>query len=642
MFLTSRSHLSLTALCLLFPTIAALGATQVSHGPAPAKSGTTRLESLEIVEAQAGPRSPEDEATRVIHNIFPDPTEIAEPLPAYAPPKTDGPLIRGRRPLTDAALPSIDLRFDGPYQGGVTPPDPVMTVGNQHVVALINNRIAFYDKSGNLVDGPFSLKSFFGIPSGFTDFDPLAIYDPFSQRYILATLADSGAQQDSRIYLAFSQTADATGNWNTYYIDADRDQGTNWADYNSIGIDRNAVYLTANMFNRSDNFQNVTIFIYDKEDGYAGAPLDNTHLIDVRTSGGAAPYRLRPATVNSIVPGDEYYLMHTSNGFTSSMNLFRLTGDRFTDPTLETESLSLPRFVFGPGNATQPGTETGVSTLGSSLWNVFYRAGKLWTGMAIDGSNRIAIWVHRVDVSANPATLEQTYEFEEANEDSYFPHVLPDSEDHDFAIMTAFSGPNRHVTGRYWNIAADGTIRKTELLIDSGRANTSGRHGDYFAVAEDPTDTNRVWMIAQYMQNSSFSGNQIIASVPFEDSVPSAGPPPTPDGRNVPGSQVQVRKASGSDLTITWGTENCDPGNNHLVWFDLADISNYSIVDETCAIGLSGTWTGTPPTGLLGVVVVSDDGAQVEGSMGTDSSGIERPAISTVCTNEKDTTGSCP
>lgn len=616
--------------------------------PRPTPLGAVTFSELPTVED--GERA--GQAPVTIPNVFPSAGEIPPGTIDGEEPRTGANLVvstvpgEGEVPQTssgtDAVYPDIDIRFDGPYQGWVTPPDPVMAAGTDHVVSLINTRIAVYDKSGTLLDGPTSLEDFFGIPSGFNSFDPLAIHDPFSNRFIVVCASRNNSIQDSRLYIAFTQSGDATGTWNRYYIDADSGQAGNWADYPSIGIDRKAVYLTANMFSYSNAYRNVTLYIYDKEDGYAGRSLDNTHLIDVRSQGGGSPYRLRPAFVDEVVPGDVFYLMQSSESFASSVNLFRLTGDRFSSPTISATRVSLPGTYWGPGGARQPGGSPDVSTLGGSLWNVVYRNGDLWTAHALSGSSSIAVWVHRIRVDDSSDARERTYELEDPQSDSYFPHVLPDSEDDDFALLTAFSGPSRYVTGRYWNVGADGTVRKTELLVDSTVRNTSDRHGDYFAAAYDPTDGNRLWMIAQYMQNSSFSGNQKIASVRFEDEgAPGPQPPPLPDGKTISGEPVRVTKAAGGAVTVTWDAATCPASGNHLVWYDLGTLSAYAVAEETCAIGTSGSWTGLPPGGSVAVIVVGNDAGDTEGSHGVDSAGTERPSQSAVCTLDKVTTGTC-
>ena len=630
------------------PARAAAPVARVERGPAAVPDGVIDPATLPVYvsETPAGPRVP-----RLIPNVFPTPGEI----PAGGPgaglfPAPTGPGItlvtdeaaNGPMTLGTDAPPAIDRRFDGPFDGGVAPPDAVLAVGRNHAVSLINLLIATYDKTGVLKQGPFTLRSFFGIPAGWSDFDPLAVYDPYSDRYIVAVLTDNGSASDARIYIAFSQTGDATGVWNKYWIDADRAQPNIWADYGSIGLDRNAVYLTANMFNRSGGFSNVTLFIYDKEDGYAGRPLDNTHLVDVRTAGNGSPFRLRPAFIGEVVPGDAYYLAHTDSSFGSSMNLFKLTGDRFASPALAASVVSLPSTYFPTGNARQPGTGGGVATLGANLWNVYYRSGRLWTAMSIGGSSGLAAWVHRINVAAEPFTREQTYQVEAASADLYFPYVIPDVEDNDFAIFSAYSSATVYASGRYTNVSAAGTVRYTENMATGTVRNDSGRHGDYFAVGTDPKDPNRLWGIVQYQKNSTFSGNSIIASVRFEDVPVPSGPPPVPDGKVIAGTPVRVQRAGGN-VTVTWDATKCPPGGNHLVWYDLATIASYTIRQTTCGVGTSGAWTGPAPVGNVGVLVVSDDAVNTEGSYGPNSLGQERPSSTTACgITAKSTGGTCP
>ena len=117
-----------------------------------------------------------------------------------------------------------------------------------------------------------------------------------------------------------------------------------------------------------------------------------------------------------------------------------------------------------------------------------------------------------------------------------------------------------------------------------------------------------------------------VAMLAFGDA-----PPPTPDGRSVPGTPLQVSRAGGEDVIVTWDAETCRAPGYHLVWYDLAQIASYTVRDVTCAAGDAGLWTGTPPPGDVGVLAVSDDGAGVEGSYGVDDRGEERPSTTSAC-----------
>jgi hypothetical protein len=203
--------------------------------------------------------------------------------------------------------------------------------------------------------------------------------------------------------------------------------------------------------------------------------------------------------------------------------------------------------------------------------------------------------------------------------------VIPDVSGDDFALFSAFSGTTLYVTGRYWNVdGATGTVRAAENMATATVRNTSGRHGDYFAVGTDPLDRNRLWGIAQYQSASTFTGNEKVASVRFREQPVPVPPVPVPEG--------SLRATRSADkVVVNWDASSCSAPNHHVVWFDLAAIGAYATVAETCGIGSSGSWMGTAPAGNVGFVVVADDGAGVEGSHGADSQGWERPSQARSC-----------
>lgn len=527
--------------------------------------------------------------------------------------------------LSPSAIPLIDTRFDGSFDNGVAPPDPVMAVGRGHVVSLVNSLIQFNAKTGALVGGPYTLRAFFDIPAGFGISDPLAMYDPFVDRFIVTVMADNGSTRDARLCVAFSQTGDPTQPWNKYFIDADLSQPNNWLDYPSNGLDRFAVYFTGNMFDRTAGYSNSTLFIYDKFDGYAGRPLRGAHLIDVRTTGNGSAFRLRPAYVTEIAQNDDMWFAQM-DGTSDRINLWKLHGSRFVNPALTAYAVPTPSIYIGPGTARQPGAGGGVATLGGSSWNTWYRNGTVWVSNAIRSATGVSSWVHKIDVAASPPVRSRTWQIDAGTRDVYFPHVIPDVEDDDFAFFSAYSGTDTFVTGRLWNIeGATGAVRAAENTATGSVRNESSRHGDYFAVQTDPLDRNRVWGITQYQNQSTFTGNVRIASSRFED-VPVPVPPvPVPDG------SVRAARSGASNVNVTWNASSCVAPNHHIVWFDLAGIRAYPTVAETCAIGSAGTWTGVPPAGNVGFVVVADDGGTAEGSHGRDSAGHERPSQARAC-----------
>ncbi|MGQ0644108.1 MAG: hypothetical protein ACT4O3_01265, partial [Elusimicrobiota bacterium] len=100
---------------------------------------------------------------------------------------------------------------------GLTPPDPQVAVGSDHIVELINTLGRVYNRTGSTVE-TFALADFFGVPAGHTDIDPQLVFDALGGRWIAsyASFNDTAAVDDGRLYLAASETDDPTGAWDVY------------------------------------------------------------------------------------------------------------------------------------------------------------------------------------------------------------------------------------------------------------------------------------------------------------------------------------------------------------------------------------------------------------------------------------------
>ncbi len=133
-----------------------------------------------------------------------------------------------------------------------------------------------------------------------------------------------------------------------------------------------------------------------------------------------------------------------------------------------------------------------------------------------------------------------------------------------------------------------------------------------------------------------------LASVSLSVSGPLA-PSPVPGGVGVSGSQVQLSKLPVDSLRVNWDVSSCPSPGYHLVWYDLWSIGAYTIDTVDCVLGTLGDQVVVPPGGSVAAIVVSNDGASVEGSHGLDSAATERPSAAESCGMlEKNADGTCP
>jgi hypothetical protein len=151
--------------------------------------------------------------------------------------------------------------------GGISvPPDPELTVGPNHIIAVVNVAFEIYDKSGNVLQGPTSFESFFsGVPGCSGVFDPNAIYDEEHDRFIIAIDGDG---TDSCV--AATSGSSPLGSWNRYSFATD--VGGNFFDYPHAGVGLVAIYMGANMF-AGNSFAEGRVWAMDKFAMYAGGSM---------------------------------------------------------------------------------------------------------------------------------------------------------------------------------------------------------------------------------------------------------------------------------------------------------------------------------------------------------------------------------
>jgi hypothetical protein len=159
---------------------------------------------------------------------------------------------------------------------GSIPPDTMGAVGPNHVVTTTNEKVITHTRAG-VVLSSVTLDAFWatvllgGTPP--STFDPKIYYDRFNSRYIIVTTADAQIETSATLF-AVSQTNDPLGTWNRYAIDADAAAtatGGKWADYPSVGFNKNWIAIQVNLFGFGSvsGFQGPAIYVINKAAAYA-------------------------------------------------------------------------------------------------------------------------------------------------------------------------------------------------------------------------------------------------------------------------------------------------------------------------------------------------------------------------------------
>ncbi len=456
----------------------------------------------------------------------------------------------------------------------LTPPDPQVAVGPKHVFEMVNVIGRIYTRAGGTVQ-TFTLRSFFGVPAGYSDTDPKVMYDAVSNRWFAsyASFLDlPGSVNDrGRLHLAISQTDDPTGAWNVYFVSYNQV----FPDYPGIGVTSDKFTTSENIFSVSGNFYfGVETLVLEKADVLAGVPAASVHLFTFprRTD----RFTVRPA--QGLSAGNDQYL--TTRGASTTLTVIKVTGTPAAGNVTEASASDLTMIAQNapPASVALGGNiDSGDSRLLDAMW----RNGQLWTSgsaacvPAGDSTTRSCAHLIEVDTGPTPPNVLQDIMFGENAQYYSWPAVRTDASGDLFVSLTHTNAsifPEARTTGR---MAGDppNTLNGTTLLRAGDIAHNSSRWGDYLGAAVDPVFPQCVWLVGEYSKNTvSFRWGTFIARASY-----SAGCDGDSDGWS-DGAETTI----GTNPAIACGSNNWPP-----------DITNDGFVDISDIVFLTGSF-GSP------------------------------------------------
>jgi uncharacterized delta-60 repeat protein/uncharacterized repeat protein (TIGR01451 family) len=416
-------------------------------------------------------------------------------------------------PIVTSPPPAISFQAV-PDNNFSIPPDTHGAVGPNHVMTVLNTQVRIQDRKGVELS-TVSLDTFW-LPIGAgSAFDPKVLYDKTADRWIFTAMGDAQSPF-SAVLVAVSQSSDPTGNWFLYRIDADQ-ANVLWADYPSIGFNKDWIVVTANMFPIFFGPTEINIYAFNKTNLYAGGVGQYTLLQETNgTSLTIVPAITHDDTLSTM------YLVEIENfgitfftGISSRLRVSTITGSpgaeqltlgtAFVDPASPWFSRD-PNFGFG---LPQFGSTIGIAGNDSRIQNVVYRNGSLWC-------------THHVFLPAfNPThAAVQWFQFTPGGfiqqfgriEDpsgviSYaYPTIAVNRNDDALIGFSRFS-TNQFASANYAFRAFDDPPNKmqADYVLKAGEApyvKTFGgfenRWGDYSSTVMDPLNDVDMWTIQEY------------------------------------------------------------------------------------------------------------------------------------------------
>ena len=425
--------------------------------------------------------------------------------------------------------PSTMLSFDGDFNTGGFPPDPIIAAGPDHVMALVNSVIHIYDKQGNLLRVVSADSWFLNVLNNNNAFDPTIIYDQFEDRWVMCWDNQNQASQTAFWLVAVSEGPDPLGTWFNFAFPAHlngMDDVGNWGDFQKIGYDTEALYISGRQFAFGGGFDYCKLRIIPKSELYAGdgGPVTYKDFWDFRTPGNATVVVDGPPIVASHLDASGTAYMVVDSPFQTSTYITLWKINNPLDPNPVLTATNIPTAAAPqPIDAQQLGFGTRIDVGRRAYRHAVYQDGELWTAthQAGGSSNGFTFSRYvRLDVENN--TLVEDAAIGANGFYYYYPTVMVDGDKNLFLAFSR-SGTSEYVaaafTGRQ---EGDPEGLAPSVVMKEGEANyvqtggdTRNRWGDYMGIAQDPDFRNVIWTMVEYADSPSNNYGNWIAALSY-------------------------------------------------------------------------------------------------------------------------------
>jgi hypothetical protein len=608
------------------------------------------------------------------------PSNPDSPLVMRWPPSTNSPGASPQSPQTTsvnflaATLADTESSF---------PPDTMGAAGPTQFIIALNGRFRSFNKATGLADGVLDANSdvFFqpvmnpGLTNNFTS-DPRIRFDRLSRRWFISMIDVPGlaGALPNHILLAVSDSdvITSSNSWTLFSFRQDLvsptgDSGS-FADYPTLGIDANALYIGVNIFGTRGlgSFSDTTVFVIRKSSVLTGGPMVVTafrNLVNKVQGKPNGPYT--PQGVDNYDPAaTEGYVIGVDAGFFGKLQLRRISNPGGTPSISGNITITIPlngSTITVPHLGNTGGTSGNLDGLDYRLLAAHFRNGRLWTteNIAVDNTGaastvnpsvtRMGVrWyeLNGVPTGQTPAIVQSGTVYQPSannttDQRSYWMGSVMVSGQGHAAMGFSVAGANERINaGTVGRLANDplGTMRSPLLYTASSTAynppgdpgSASGRRwGDFSYTCLDPSDDMTMWTIQEFCNAANSYGVQVVRLLAPGPATPSSCSP------------ASVATGVANVNIIVTGTTNGDTGffdpglgfSNRIsasISGAGVTINSVSYTDPT-HITLNVSVSGSASTGARNVTVTNPDGQSATNSTAiltiTGGGGTNRPPV---------------
>jgi hypothetical protein len=394
------------------------------------------------------------------------------------------------------------------------PSDSNLAAGATQVVETMNTAWQVFDKAtGKSLFGPQQISALFtGLPGlcgqGQTFFwtDPVVLYDPIANRWVISQIAGNNSFSTGNECIAVSESADATGKYHRYVFKF----GANVLnDYDKLSVWPDAYYANYNLFGTT-GFMGDDACAYDRAAMLAGAKAKAVCFKN------AHEFSFLPSNADGATPppsGEPSFFVDLSSS--TSLHLYRFhvdfanpTKSKFTGPVV----IPVKAYTMACGGGVcipQPGTSQQLDSLGDRLmFRLAYRnftdheslvvSHSVMTSKAASGER----WYEIRDPNGTPKVFQQGTVT--SGGDSLWMGSIAMDKEGNMALGFSESNsstlhPSLGFTGRVPTDPKNTMESVASIFKAKGSATDANRWGDYSSMVIDPSDDCTFWYVNQYI-----------------------------------------------------------------------------------------------------------------------------------------------